>query len=106
MTGCRGAPSVASDSKGNFLVVWTSQDVDGHGEGIAAQFYDASGVPHGEFVVNAYTTEQQRSAVVVSTGGGSFIVMWYSWDGTSPYTPPGNFGRRVALDLIFANGFE
>ena len=56
------APAVASDSSGNFVVVWRSGDQDGSSYGIFAQRYASTGAPLGpEFRVNTYTTSDQRS---------------------------------------------
>lgn len=52
------SPSVAADTKGNFVVVWTGPDQSANG--VFGQRFDAGGVRRGnEFQVNTYTTGTQ-----------------------------------------------
>jgi len=72
-------PSLASDSSGNFVVVWSSYGQDGSGLGIFGQRYDSGGVPLGdEFQVNSYTTNSQGRSSVASDASGNFVVVWES----------------------------
>lgn len=67
-------PSVASDSAGNFVVVWTSA-----GAGVFAQRYASTGAPlGGEFRVNSYTATYQVRPSVASDAAGNFVVSWSS----------------------------
>jgi len=103
-TGGQAQPSVASDSDGNFVVVWSSYLQDGSLDGVFAQRYNASGVPRGiEFQVNSHTPDSQTTPAVASSPDGDFVVAWgsYRQDG-SAY---GVFGQRYG-DLIFQDGFE
>jgi hypothetical protein len=77
-TGHQRNGSVAMDSTGAFVVVWTSFDgQDGDGGGIFGQRYDSAGSPQGgEFAVNTYTTGQQDFARVGSDAAGNFVVVW------------------------------
>ena len=78
-TGHQLEPEVAMDSAGNFLVVWTSQNQDGDGEGVYAQRYNSSGVAQGsEFLVNTTTTDDQNHPHVTTTESGQFIITWTS----------------------------
>jgi hypothetical protein len=91
-------PAIASDATGNFVVVWTGEEMYGQGQdgsaaGVFAQRYDASGVRRGaEFEVNSYTTGDQRDPSVVSDAAGNFVVVWVSYgqDGQAS----GVFGQR------------
>jgi phosphoheptose isomerase len=77
--------SVAMDSDGDFVVVWQSSGQDGSNYGIYAQRYNSSGTPQGsEFLVNTYTTNQQRLPSVAMDSAGDFVVAWQSsvQDGT------------------------
>ena len=86
--------SVASDSAGNFVVVWFGDFQDGSGEGIFGQRYASTGVPQGgEFRVNTYTTGNQFTPAVASDAAGNFVVAWYSPQDGSGY---GMFGQRFA----------
>ena len=89
-------PSVASDTVGNLVVVWTSGTQDGSGFGVFGQRYDSSGTPLGpEFRVNTYTTNAQyRGSVATDITTGDFVVVWESFgqDGSEW----GVFGQRYA----------
>ena len=90
-------PSVASDADGNTVVAWTSEEQDGHHDGIFAQRFDAGGLRLGpEFRVNAYTTGDQANPTVASRPDGSFVVAWASagQDGSGQ----GVFARRYDVD--------
>jgi hypothetical protein len=89
------SPAVASDTSGNFVVVWTSSEQDGSDRGVFGQRYASTGAPLGpEFRVNTYTTDSQRTPTVVSDSSGNFVVVWESWgeDGSDG----GVFGQRYA----------
>ena len=87
-------PSVASDTVGNFVVVWTSGTQDGSGFGVFGQRHDSSGTPLGpEFRVNTYTTNSEyRGSVAIDITSGNFIVIWeaFGQDGSEW----GVFGQR------------
>src|SRR6185503_4434191 len=76
-------PAVASDSAGNFVVVWQSGYQDGGGgflaPGVFAQRFASTGAPRGpEFRVNTYTTDRQHLPAVASDTSGNFVVVWSS----------------------------
>jgi hypothetical protein len=88
-------PSIASDSAGNFVVVWQSLLQDGAEEGVFGQRYASSGALLGaEFRVNTYTTANQYFPDVSSDSAGNFVIVWSSsaQDGSSY----GVFGQRYA----------
>jgi len=92
-TGNQTFPRVASDTNGNFVVVWSSDAQDGSVTGIFGQRFDASGVRRGsEFRANTYTTGSQGSGTVTSDEDGNFVVLWGSngQDGSAG----GIFGQR------------
>jgi hypothetical protein len=71
--------SVASDSAGNFVVVWEDQGQDGSLAGVFGQRYASSGVAVApEFRVNTYTTNVQYRPVVAMGASGEFVVVWMS----------------------------
>ena len=92
--------TVASDSSGNFVVVWWgSGSTDGSLGGVFGQRYASSGSPLGpEFRVNTYTTNDQRNPSVASDPFGNFLVVWQSdlQDGSNW----GAFGQRYASSGI------
>ena len=86
---------VATDSAGNFVVVWQSANnaQDGSGNGIFAQRYDSVGAVQGpEFQVNTHTTGNQSYPSVAMDPAGDFVVVWESngQDGSGK----GVFGQR------------
>jgi hypothetical protein len=72
-------PALASDSSGNFVVVWQSDVQDGSYWGVFGQRYASTGAPLGpQFRVNTYTTGDQRFPAVASGPSGEFVVVWVS----------------------------
>jgi hypothetical protein len=70
-------PSVASDARGNFVVVWDSVRQEGSGYGVFAQRFSADGTLRGdEFRVNTNTTSPQMFSSVAGDASGNFIVVW------------------------------
>ncbi len=71
--------AVAYDAAGNFVVVWTSKDQDGNGDGVFARRFSFDGSPlTGEIQVNSTGAEDQRHASVVADSAGNFVVVWSS----------------------------
>jgi hypothetical protein len=94
-TSAQRRPSVASDTVGNFVVVWDSYGQDGQFAGIFGQRYASSGTPLGpEFRVNTYTTSAQYLPRVVADAAGNFVVVWQSY--TADGSNDGVFGQRYA----------
>jgi len=91
-TASQSLPRVASDSSGNFVVVWRSDTQDGSVGGISGQRYASSGAPLGpEFRANTFTTGDQFRPDVSSDSSGNFVVVWVSpQDGGGT----GVFGQR------------
>lgn len=89
------APEVVSDREGNFVVVWQAYGEDGYG--VFGQRFDATGAPRGdEFLVNSYTTGNQRNPSIAGGADGGFVVAWQSsgQDGFFDWI----FARRFAAD--------
>jgi len=110
-TGMQRDPSVALDSGGAFVVVWTSDgsyETDSHGWSIQGQRFDEAGNPVGDqFQVNTYTTGLQQSSFVGVGGDGDFVVVWKgegSYGTDTDYTSIQ--GQRFADPTVFADGFE
>src|SRR5262249_10554201 len=94
-TGLQFLPSAASDSLGNFVVVWQSSGQDGSGDGIFGQRYDNGGTRLGvEFQVNTYTPSFQSFGHVSSDPNGGFVVVWDS------------FSQDVSGDGVFAQRYD
>ena len=105
-------PDVASDSAGEFVVVWASLGQEGEpGWGVFGQRYDSQGGRVGnEFHVNTFTTDSQRFPTIASDARGDFVVAWQ--DDGSPGRDDGIFaqrfdnegvpqGRRVPRQLLY-----
>lgn len=80
---------IAADANGNFVITWTSGNLnsngvwipaqDGSQSSVYAQRYNANGTKVGsEFRVNTYSTGSQREAKVAMAPTGDFIVTWSS----------------------------
>jgi len=90
-------PSVATDSRGNFVVVWESLQDGSFSYGVYGQRYDSSGVSRGpEFHVNTFTTLAQTVPVVAMDPSGAFVVAWQSSNQDGSYD--GAFGQRFERD--------
>jgi hypothetical protein len=89
-------PAVASDSSGNFVVVWNSSTQDGSASGVFAQRFASTGAPLGpEFRVNTYTTSFQIEPTVASDPAGNFVVIWHGY-GMQEGSSGGVFAQRFA----------
>jgi phosphoheptose isomerase len=103
-TGHQIDPVVEVDGQGNFVVAWSSIGEDGSGEGVFARVFEASGdALAGEFLVNSYTSGNQRRPAVAIDPRGRFVVAWTSYNQDGDYG--GVFAHRFARDLIFRDGF-
>ena len=72
----QSTPDVATDSKGNYVVVWVTYNANEEGD-IHGQRFDHSGKPIGsEFVINTYTTGSQIEPSVAMDSFGDFVVVW------------------------------
>jgi hypothetical protein len=92
----QGNSEVASDTGGNFVVVWNSTEQDGSGDGVFGQRYASSGTPVGpEFPVNTFTTGAQVLPNVSSDPSGNFVVVW-TGAGLQDGSGNGIFGQRFA----------
>jgi large repetitive protein len=97
-TGDQFSPEVASDTAGNFVVVWGDSGQDGSGSGVFGQRYAASGTPLGqEFRVNTFATNDQKEPSVAVDSVGNFVVTWTSHRQDDPFAFAwGVFGQRYA----------
>ena len=85
-TSNQEVPAVASDSVGNFVIVWQSLTQDGDATGIFGQRFDNTGATQGtEFPVNMITADVQEKPAVTYDGKGNFIAVWesHNYDGSA-----------------------
>jgi Ca2+-binding RTX toxin-like protein len=79
--GEQNAPAVAMDANGDFVVTWSSDSQNSGHFDIYARRYNATGIPQGsEFLVNSYTTNNQRDSSVAMSSDGHFVVTWSSYE--------------------------
>jgi len=101
-TGYQYELSVATDSDGDFVVVWESVGSSGTDtslHSIQGQRYASDGTVQGpEFQVNTYTTNHQRDPSVAAEADGDFVVVWRSWRSPAPDTSYSIQGQRYASD--------
>ncbi len=82
--GDQSDAEAAIDAAGNFVAAW--RGIDGSGDGVLAQRFDASADKLGsEFQVNTYTTGTQYGPDVAVLGNGDFIVTWWG-EGPQDYS--------------------
>ena len=76
----RGLQEVASDSAGNFLVVWQEGGAPPNGGwDIFGRLYHPDGTPFGpKMRLNQYVINDQTSAQVAAGPNGTFVVVWQS----------------------------
>jgi len=81
---------------GDFVIVWSSDSLDGSAQGIFARRYDSAGsaLDGSEFQVNSYTTGPQRYPSVDVDAAGNFVVAWRSAGQDGDYY--GVFARRFS----------
>ena len=82
--GNQNDPAIASDSQGNFVITWASEQ-DGSGYGIYAQRYNAAGAKlGGEFRVNQTTIFGQMDPAIAWTSNKAFVITWTSFNQDYP----------------------
>lgn len=92
-TGVQQSPAVAMALDGGFFVVW--EGLDGDGDGIRGQLFDASGGAVGsELAINGFTTGDQAAAAVARVGE-EFVVVWQNSDSPDDGDGYGLSGRRI-----------
>src|SRR5271157_1821245 len=84
--------AIASNSSGNFVVVWSrlfsSTDTD-----IYARLFNSDGTPRGDaFRVNTYTLGIQNDPAVAMDPAGNFTVTWTSFNQNDFFNPPTGVG--------------
>jgi hypothetical protein len=76
-----GAPSIASDSNGNFMVVWQSS-TDGNANGIEGILYDSTGAAvSADIAINTTTSGNQIAPDIAALGNGNYVITWASFNG-------------------------
>jgi VCBS repeat-containing protein len=79
-TDNQNSSQVAMDAEGAFVIVYESNLLDGHGDGIFAKLYDNTGAGGSEFQVNTTSTDEQYSPSVAMDMSGDFTVTWASFN--------------------------
>ena len=74
-------PKIASDSDGDFVVVWEAFSADGSAGGVFARRFNSSGSAVGiDFMVNTFTDQNQTGPVIASQADGDFVIAWESFN--------------------------
>ena len=74
--GVQDSPAVASDAKGDYVVVWVIYGLNGGASDIVGQRYDQYGQAQGgEFLIDTYTGDAAAPAVAMDSAG-DFVVVW------------------------------
>ncbi|MEY4387640.1 MAG: hypothetical protein RLY20_2923, partial [Verrucomicrobiota bacterium] len=72
-------PSVATLKDGSVIVIWSSAGQDGSLQGVFGQRLSAAGTKiGGEFQINQFALNNQRTPSVAALAGGGFVVSWVS----------------------------
>ncbi|WP_109830041.1 putative Ig domain-containing protein [Reichenbachiella versicolor] len=73
-------PEVAMNASGDFVITWDIKGagaIDGSGYGVYARRYNSAGEAQGEkFLVNAYTTGDQKTPAIAMDDDGDFVIAW------------------------------
>lgn len=78
-SGNQARSEVTGLASGGFVVTWTSDNQDGHRDGVYAQLYAANGTVVGsEVQVNTHTTNSQYGSSVTELSGGGYVIAWTS----------------------------
>lgn len=91
------SPRAATAPDGSFVVVWSSTGQAGPavtaGEDVYARRYTSAGVAIGdEFLVNTYTTNNQRLPSIAMDDSGDFVIVWHSMEQDG--SEAGVYGQR------------
>ncbi|MCR4412221.1 MAG: S1 family peptidase [Thermoguttaceae bacterium] len=99
-------PAVSMSDSGMAVVTWTAQNQDqlgGHNDGVFARVFNpdgsdlvnpATGLPYGEFRVNAVVVGHQNASAVAMDADGDFTAVWVGPDADQT----GVYQRRVRLN--------
>jgi hypothetical protein len=99
-TNDQAQASVATDSAGNFVVVWEN-GIQPYGGEIIGQRYSSSGAPLGdEFRVNASFQFGNHASSVAADPAGNFVVIW-EWE---PLENAGLLGQRYSSSGVPLGG--
>ena len=92
---------IAATADGGFVIAWSdSTGLDGSGQGIAAQRFDAAGAPVGDvFVVNDGFSGTQGEPDVIGLDDGRFVIAWRDFSGS-----PDGSGDAVLAQVYSATG--
>jgi hypothetical protein len=91
-TGYQSYAGVATDSSGNFVVVWTTPGTDQMPDVMARRYSSSGGAIGGPFRVNTYSTGTQAGPAVARSDAG-FVIVWQSGDQPA-YGSSGIYGQR------------
>jgi hypothetical protein len=71
-------PQIAENASGQVVIIWSSNGVDGDGQGVFGRLATANGTLGTTFSVNSTTAKNQITPSVGISSNGSFVVVWAS----------------------------
>jgi hypothetical protein len=107
--GNQKEPAVATDSDGNFIVLWQGPGDDG--DDIWCRKFDANGLPDtNEFIVNINRTDEQLNPEIAINDFGRHIIVWESNSVPQPGAKAicgrifDNSGSGIGGELVLSDG--
>ncbi len=91
-------PAIATLTNGNVLVVWASfnEAASGSMQDVYGRIFSPSGAPvTGEFLINQFTSYNQRSPAVAALANGGSVVAWVSEQQRTSAPNPGSGSFNV-----------
>ncbi len=96
-SGNQSQPAVFVNASGEFIIGWSSDDVDGASTAVVARRYSTVGVALGsEFQVNTFTAGAQNNPAIALNGDGDALIAWVSAGQDGNLT--GVYGQRYDQD--------
>ncbi len=93
--GSMSAARIASDSNGDFTVVWQDyrSEIDGDGDSVLMRRFESNGDPlTGDLQVNSTTEGDQYAPSIAMRDDGAFVVVWEAYG--QEVVGDGTFGKR------------
>jgi len=92
------SPAIATLTNGNVIVVWASfnEAASGSMQDVYGRIFSPAGVPvTGEFLINQFTSFNQRTPAVAALANGGFVAAWVSEQQRTAAPNPGSGSFEV-----------
>src|SRR5208282_4580248 len=93
-------PAIATLTNGNVIVVWASYDEVSSSsmQDVYGRIFSPAGTPvTGEFLINQFTSYNQRTPAVAALANGGFVVAWVSEQERTAAPAPGSGSFSVTM---------